>query len=146
MIFHLFDQISQAITSFFHTKPTSCLQFQKEYFSEILQNTLFQIRLGFQTRELSNDCINHSSKQTPSFSTSGILEMTVWPAATTCGDRFCALDTCQQETENHTEHKTAAMCNDLILTYNKELGHVSLFVVHYKINYVGKSLVISSSI
>lgn len=39
------------------------------------------------------------------------------------------------------EHKTAAMCNDLILTYNKELGHVSLSVLHYKINDVGKSLV-----
>lgn len=58
--------------------------------------------------------------------------MTVWPAATTCGDSFCDLDTCQQETENHMEHKTAAMCNDLILTYNKELGHVSHFVLHYK--------------
>lgn len=58
--------------------------------------------------------------------------MTVWPAATTCGDSFCDLDTCQQETENHMEHKTAATCNDLILTYNKELGHVSHFVLHYK--------------
>lgn len=58
--------------------------------------------------------------------------MTVWPAATTCGDSFCDLDTCQQETENHMEHETAAMCNDLILTYNKELVHVSHFVLHYK--------------
>lgn len=68
------------------------------------------------------------------------------PAATVCGDSFCDLDTCQRETENHTEHKTADMCNDLILTYSKELGHVSLFVLHYEINYVGESLVIFSSI
>jgi len=70
----------------------------------------------------------------------------VWPAAPTCGDSFCDLDTCQQETENHTEHKTAAVCNDLILTYSKELAPVSLFVLHSKINDVGKPLVISSSI
>lgn len=35
--------------------------------------------------------------------TSGNSEMTVLPAATTCGDTFCDLDTCQQETENHAE-------------------------------------------
>lgn len=93
-------------------------------------------------RQLSNDYISHPSKQTP-FSTSGISKMAVWPAATTCGDSFCDLDTCQQETENHMEHKTAAVCNDLILTYNKELGHMSLFVLHYKINDVDKSLEIS---
>lgn len=54
--------------------------------------------------EKANDCINHSSKQTASLFTSGISEMTVWPAATTCGDSFYDLDTCQQETENHMEH------------------------------------------
>lgn len=72
--------------------------------------------------------------------------MTVGPAATVCGDSFCDLDTCQQETENHTEHKTADMCNDLILTCSKVLGYVSLFVLHYEINDVSESLVISSSI
>lgn len=90
--------------------------------------------------------MNHLGKQTPSSSTSGISEMTVGPAATVCGDSFCDLDTCQQETENHTEHKTADMCNDLILTYSKELGHVFLFVLHYETNDVDESLVIFPSI
>lgn len=130
MVFELFDQIFQTIiTVFFPYKPNILLiTFRKTVFLNASKYTVLNSAWFSTQTELSNDWVNHPSKQTPSFSTSGVLEMAVWPAATTCGDSCCDLDTCQQETENHMEHKTAVVCNDLILTYNKELGHVCLFL------------------
>lgn len=86
MILQCLTKYFKQLSIFFIPKQHPTYNFRKTLFLKYFKIQHSKFCLDFKpNRELSNDCINHSSKQTPPFSASGISEMTVWPAATTCG-------------------------------------------------------------